>query len=149
MRFVTALIAALAVCLTIAVPASAGDIPTHSRTIAWRVAEPCDVEVATGEVKLEWSDGGGAYAVASWGDAKNSSVLLFVVGCPDMSKLDGPAAQVWCNRDCCEKQSDSYCGNCCPCEWKLTCGCVAQCCEEVRVYAWLPDCNTWQITNVY
>ena len=149
MRKSIALLVSSLVFGLVALPARASDIPTHSRTIEWRVAEQCDVEVSTGEVRLEWADCNGAYAVVTWGDEKNPSVLLFVTGCPDMSKLDGPAKKVWCNRDCCEKPSCNYCGDCCECEWTLTCGCVEQCCEDVRVYAWLPDCQSWKITNIY
>jgi hypothetical protein len=149
MRSLSAVIAA-SIAIFAAAHAYASDIPTHSRTIEWQATGPCDVALGSGEVKLEWADCGGAYALASFGEGENQAWLLFVAGSPDMCAAEDKAAWLWCNRKCCKKLcKDVYCGNCDPCAWTFRCGKIEQCCEEVQVYAWMPDCSALDITNVY
>lgn len=149
MRTLSAFIA-IALAIFAAGQAGASGIPTHSRTVEWRLSGPCDVELGTGEVKLEWADCGGAYALATVGEGAEKTVIMFVAGNPDMCDADGDAGWLWCNRKCCKKLcKDVYCGNCNPCCYGFRCGSVEQCCEEVRIYAWMADCSSLQITNVY
>ena len=127
-------------------------IPTHSRHVEWQVMEPCGLEVAAGEVMLEWASCGGDYELLSLevAGADHPISLLFMVGCPDFSEMDEHAYQsFFCNPCCTCKKPDIYCGDCNPCGWYCYKTRLDKCCEPITVYAYLPCCMALEITDLW
>lgn len=151
MRFVAALL--MFVAVFVASAAWAGDeILPITRTVEWRIVEPCDVEVASGEVTLNWADCGGAFEVVSieYEDYPHPISLLFFAGAPDWSTLDPHVyASFFCNKCCTTKRPDVYCADCNPCRWYCYYTEASWCCETVCVYAYLPSCMALDIRDIY
>jgi hypothetical protein len=131
--------------------ASATAIPTHSRHVEYKITEPCGIEVATGEIVLEWADCSGAYVPVNIEVAgyEHPLSLLFYAGAPDFSTLDEHAYTSFFCYGYGKKKPNVYCQDCNPCDWyryyteDCTCG------ELVCIRAYMPHCMVLDITNVY
>jgi len=151
MKALTTALAALAIIMVVS-PAYATSIPTHSRHVEYRVVEPCDVEVASGEATLEWADCGGDVVEVKIDlpGYPHPAGIVFYAGSPDWSKIDECCYDMlFCTMHCTKKHHDVYCMDCDPCCWYCYKKDICWCGETVCVRAVLPSCMSLEILDVY
>ena len=146
MKVTAPVLACLAALVWIA-PAYA-DYPIHTRHVEWRLVEPCDIEVASGELTLEWGDFSGDYEEVVIDSEYGKPIrILFYAGCPDYQKLEWSWYFCGCGWD--DWQPDIYCGDCCPWDWYKYYTEVEYCCDVVCIRGCLPCCTVLEITDLW